>query len=194
MESAIRVGNGTAQHWLCGIQVRVVLAAVHRNGVVPASSSMQPRRNARLFVSGNPMVLVSVGALFLVAGGRNGVYYSGTTGQSRYARLRAVLVLAYVDIGRGGLRSNRREVPSAGKGSRSGYHRDPVLCGCHAPVDIIFDTNYGYVGPTRPSVPTLIDFLGPWPLRVIWLILIGASVFVLAWAPWAIFCRHAAET
>ncbi|MCC5823445.1 MAG: TIGR02206 family membrane protein [Phycisphaerales bacterium] len=37
----------------------------------------------------------------------------------------------------------------------------------------LLGTNYGYVGNQLPSTPTLIDRLGPWPLRVVWLILIG---------------------
>jgi len=57
------------------------------------------------------------------------------------------------------------------------------------PINIISGTNYGYVGPVEPSVPTLIDYLGPWPLRVIWIVLIGTLVFTLAWAPWAIHYR-----
>jgi hypothetical integral membrane protein (TIGR02206 family) len=57
------------------------------------------------------------------------------------------------------------------------------------PVDIVWDENYAYVGPTRPSVPTVVDSLGPWPLRVVWIALITASVFALAWAPWALVGR-----
>lgn len=38
-----------------------------------------------------------------------------------------------------------------------------------------FGTNYGYVGNATPEAPTLIDRLGPWPLRVVWLVLIGAA-------------------
>lgn len=36
-------------------------------------------------------------------------------------------------------------------------------------------TNYGYVAGTHPSRPTLIDHLGPWPQRVVWLFLIAAA-------------------
>lgn len=39
--------------------------------------------------------------------------------------------------------------------------------------------NYGYVGNETPSQPTLIDRLGPWPLRVVWLILIGGAAQAL---------------
>jgi hypothetical integral membrane protein (TIGR02206 family) len=40
-------------------------------------------------------------------------------------------------------------------------------------------SNYGYVGNDMPSRPTLIDRLGPWPARVVWLILIGAAAQAL---------------
>jgi hypothetical integral membrane protein (TIGR02206 family) len=40
-------------------------------------------------------------------------------------------------------------------------------------------TNYGYVGDAMPSQPTLIDRLGPWPLRVVWLVLIGSAAQAL---------------
>lgn len=35
--------------------------------------------------------------------------------------------------------------------------------------------NYGYVGPTKPGPPTIVDALGPYPLRVLWIILIAAA-------------------
>lgn len=39
--------------------------------------------------------------------------------------------------------------------------------------------NYGYVGKSKPSTPTLIDHLGAWPLRVVWLFLIGSAAQAL---------------
>ncbi len=44
--------------------------------------------------------------------------------------------------------------------------------------------NYLFVGPTRPENPTLIDKLGDYPLRVLWLGLIvtaGFAVFTVVW-------------
>src|SRR5262245_57097794 len=32
-------------------------------------------------------------------------------------------------------------------------------------VDAVFDVNYAYLGRSNPSRPTLLDYLGPWPLR-----------------------------
>lgn len=54
-------------------------------------------------------------------------------------------------------------------------------------VDRIFGWNYGFLGPVEPSVPTPVDILGPYPLRIVWMILFGAVVFVVLWLP---FCRR----
>jgi hypothetical integral membrane protein (TIGR02206 family) len=55
--------------------------------------------------------------------------------------------------------------------------------------NMIFDTNYGYVGRARPTQRTLIDALGDWPLRVLWMMLIGVAVFFLAYVPWPMAAR-----
>lgn len=52
--------------------------------------------------------------------------------------------------------------------------------------NIAFDANYGYVGNSRPDKPTLVDALGPWPLRVVWITLIGSAACVASWAPWGL--------
>lgn len=57
------------------------------------------------------------------------------------------------------------------------------------PIDIIYNANYGYVGPVEPTTPTLIDYLGPWPLRVVWIVLLAAAAFILAWLPWWLYER-----
>lgn len=49
--------------------------------------------------------------------------------------------------------------------------------------------NYWYIGPSKPLNPTLIDRLGPWPLRVAMVIGIVVSEFVLLWAIWPIAAR-----
>lgn len=46
--------------------------------------------------------------------------------------------------------------------------------------------NYGYIGNAKPSQPTLIDYLGPWPLRVLWMGLLGSSAMLLLQLPWAL--------
>ena len=44
--------------------------------------------------------------------------------------------------------------------------------------------SYWYVGPSKPEKPTIIDELGPWPLRVLWLSGIVICDFILLWAVW----------
>ena len=46
--------------------------------------------------------------------------------------------------------------------------------------------NYGFVADLQPTNPTLIDRLGPWPLRVVWLSLIVVAGFHAIWAVWPI--------
>lgn len=46
-------------------------------------------------------------------------------------------------------------------------------------------TNYGYIGPSNPAVPTLVDHLGAWPGRVGLMVLMGGVVFALLTLPWA---------
>lgn len=54
------------------------------------------------------------------------------------------------------------------------------------PVDIAMDWNYGFLGRTNPEAPTLIDVLGPWPLRLLWIAPLAATALVLVWLPWLI--------
>ncbi|HJU75275.1 MAG TPA: TIGR02206 family membrane protein [Gemmatimonadaceae bacterium] len=46
--------------------------------------------------------------------------------------------------------------------------------------------NYGYIGNAKPSQPTLIDYLGPWPQRVVVMALLGSAAMVLLQLPWVI--------
>lgn len=41
--------------------------------------------------------------------------------------------------------------------------------------------NYGYVGQSKPGMPTVVDALGPWPLRVVWLVMIAIVAMSLVW-------------
>ena len=40
------------------------------------------------------------------------------------------------------------------------------------PLDAYMGWNYGYIGNSKPDVPTVLDFLGKWPLRVVWMFLV----------------------
>lgn len=53
------------------------------------------------------------------------------------------------------------------------------------PIDLVLGWNYGFVGPSKPDVPSIVDFLGPWPERLVPIGLIAAGAMALALAPWA---------
>lgn len=55
-----------------------------------------------------------------------------------------------------------------------------------AVVDALTGWNYGFVGDDVPTNPTPVDVLGDYPLRILWMVLLGAVVFLLLWLP---FCR-----
>jgi len=64
-----------------------------------------------------------------------------------------------------------------------------VYLACVFVLNIITGWNYGYVGATKPDVRTLVDFLGPWPLRVVWIALIGITAMALLMVPWEVARR-----
>lgn len=47
------------------------------------------------------------------------------------------------------------------------------------PLDACCGWNYGYAGATEPHSPTLVQALGPWPLRLIWMWLIAQTMFAV---------------
>ncbi|MBK7405409.1 MAG: TIGR02206 family membrane protein [Phycisphaerales bacterium] len=59
------------------------------------------------------------------------------------------------------------------------------------PINVIFDVNYGYTGRHLPDGPTLLDGLGPWPWRILWLFLAGQVAWLIAWGAWPIAGRLA---
>jgi hypothetical integral membrane protein (TIGR02206 family) len=56
-------------------------------------------------------------------------------------------------------------------------------------IDAIFDLNYGYLGRATPTRPTLLDVLGPWPLRSVFMVLLGAAAMTALWLPWLLVRR-----
>lgn len=56
-------------------------------------------------------------------------------------------------------------------------------------VDAAFDLNYGYLGRATPSRPTLLDVLGPWPLRAMSMTVLAALAMTLFQLPWAVLRR-----
>lgn len=51
-------------------------------------------------------------------------------------------------------------------------------------VNIALGFNYGYVGDARPGEASIIDFLGPWPQRVVVMVILIIAVMALLMAPW----------
>lgn len=45
------------------------------------------------------------------------------------------------------------------------------------PVNLLLGANYGFVGATRPETPSIVDVLGPWPQRLLLIILLVAATF-----------------
>jgi uncharacterized membrane protein YwaF len=58
------------------------------------------------------------------------------------------------------------------------------------PLDLAFGWNYGFVGPSKPEVLTLVDALGPWPERLALIVLLVAGAMALALLPWRFIPRR----
>jgi hypothetical integral membrane protein (TIGR02206 family) len=52
------------------------------------------------------------------------------------------------------------------------------------PIDLALGLNYGFVGPSQPGHPTIIDLLGPWPWRLASIFAVVACVMALITWPW----------
>ena len=57
------------------------------------------------------------------------------------------------------------------------------------PLDIAFGWNYGFIGNVKPDVPTIIDSLGPWPERLIWMFALVFMVQFVMYLPWRLAGR-----
>lgn len=51
------------------------------------------------------------------------------------------------------------------------------------PIDITLGVNYGYLGRTTPSQPTLLNYLGSWPLRLLPMAVLAAIALALPMVP-----------
>jgi hypothetical integral membrane protein (TIGR02206 family) len=51
-------------------------------------------------------------------------------------------------------------------------------------INVSFKVNFGFVGDSLPGHPSVLDVLGPWPLRLLWVILIVGSLWAAMVAPW----------
>lgn len=57
------------------------------------------------------------------------------------------------------------------------------------PLNLLTQGNYGYMGNSRPNAPTIVDALGDWPLRIIWVMLIGLLAIALVQCVWQVLRR-----
>ena len=60
------------------------------------------------------------------------------------------------------------------------------------PLDIAFGWNYGFVGPGKPEVRTIVDALGPWPERLAIIVALVAGAMALLLLPWRIMAQSKA--
>jgi hypothetical integral membrane protein (TIGR02206 family) len=49
--------------------------------------------------------------------------------------------------------------------------------------NLAFGTSYCFTSRWTPTNPTLLDVLGPWPLRIVWMVIIGAAIFAVLTLP-----------
>jgi hypothetical integral membrane protein (TIGR02206 family) len=66
-----------------------------------------------------------------------------------------------------------------------------LYVGVMLPLDVALHVNYGYIGPSTPGQPSLVDVLGPWPWRVPVIVALAVAVMALLMLPWQIR-RHCA--
>lgn len=59
-----------------------------------------------------------------------------------------------------------------------------IYMGMLAVLDYFTGWNYGFVGPSVPDQTTLLDFLGSYPIRLLWMAVVGSAIFVLLLLPW----------
>ncbi len=50
--------------------------------------------------------------------------------------------------------------------------------------------NYGFVGPGKPDQPSLMDFLGPYPLRLLWIWILGVVLMSALLLPFSLMKKR----
>ena len=52
------------------------------------------------------------------------------------------------------------------------------------PLDIALQTDYGFVGAPKPLNPSVLDLLGPWPERLVLIVMLVAAAMAALMLPW----------
>lgn len=88
----------------------------------------------------------------------------------------------------------------AARGYRPGWRDFRIACVAAAfyvmlvlPIDLVTGWNYGFVGPSRPEVPSLVDLLGPWPQRLVLIAAIAVAAMFALLLPWLLVRRAGAR-
>ena len=53
-------------------------------------------------------------------------------------------------------------------------------------VNVSFKANFGFLGDSLPGNPSVLDFFGSWPRRLLWVLAIVAALWALMVVPWRI--------
>lgn len=71
----------------------------------------------------------------------------------------------------------------------SDWRRACVLGFCYiaavSAINVPLGFNFGFMGDSLPGKPSVLDVLGPWPLRLVWVVLIAGSLWALMTLPFA---------
>lgn len=83
-----------------------------------------------------------------------------------------------------------------GRGFRPTWRDYGLACAATAayvaivlPIDLATGWNYGFLGPSKPEVTSIVELLGPWPARLLLIFAIAAGAMALAQLPWSIARR-----
>jgi hypothetical integral membrane protein (TIGR02206 family) len=79
----------------------------------------------------------------------------------------------------------RPEFSSVGKAILAGL----ILIVLVAAINLLLNANYMYLC-AKPGQTTLMDYFGPWPWYILWLILIGTIVFYFCYLPFSFLDRQ----
>lgn len=62
------------------------------------------------------------------------------------------------------------------------------------PVDVLLGANYGFLGRSSALHPSIVDLLGPWPQRLLFIVALAALAMLLALLPWLILGKRPARS